>query len=474
MYKRRTICALIAAILALPGNACNSQAQDPGRGVYYIDRDGDGYGVASPLGPDADDNDPEVNTSATFQKKYPDLGEFLKKQDYEAQRIFYISRQGDDRQGLVNDPQKPYATFGYVRGLLRPGDAVIFFEGTYKGKYILGLSKLRGTEQMPIVLMAYPGQKVVLDSTQQAIGGMYSRHLIIDGFVAANSEGWHGEGIGVRFCRNIVFRNIESTGFTRGLIGMQDLHDILIENCVFHANASSHGIYLGARDKPNSNITVRNCISYRNGRHGIQHNGRIKNLVVEDSVIHSNNLAGIALIEGVSDSVIRNNLVFNNNKQGVIFYTYDDRSPAIQPYDQNNNLVENNIIWIGRFSWNGKNQPELHAAIQFKDSTSAQKISMENNTIRANTIVSQQGEVFSFNREDFARNNKIEDNLLFRTSGPDKVMTCLEQDYSFEAFEAFSSQIGRNSFAQPQFADVSDDYFITPELFDFSYPKTRR
>ena len=31
-----------------------------------------------------------------------------------------------------------------------------------------------------------------------------------------------------------------------------------------------HGLYLGARDKPNSNITVVNSLFYRNGRHGVQ------------------------------------------------------------------------------------------------------------------------------------------------------------------------------------------------------------
>jgi hypothetical protein len=97
--------------------------------------------------------------------------------------------------------------------------------------------------------------------------------LIIDGLMLDNTEhAGTGHGIELHLTsrgNNIVFRNIEARNWSSGAHAMCNLRDLIFENCVFHNNRNSHGIYLGAREIPNDNIFVKNCIIYRNGMHGL-------------------------------------------------------------------------------------------------------------------------------------------------------------------------------------------------------------
>ena len=422
--------------------------------AYYIDNDRDGYGVASIFGPDADDNDPEVNTWATVEAKYGDLETFVRHKGYDPNRI------------IVVNPGDSYST-------PQPGDMIVFGSGTGVGNYPFGASNLNGTADAPIVFMAMPGEKVIWDSNGQSIGIDHSSYLVFDGFICTNTSGYTGNGVVIYESSNITLRNIESSSHSRGISGMQDLQNITLEFSVFRDNVT-HGIYLGARDLPNSNITVRNCLSYGNGYHGFQHNGRVTNLLVESNIIQSNKLAGISLIEGVSYSEVRNNLVFNNAKQGIVFYAYDDTPlSGILPYDQTNNLVINNTVWVGYYDFQGNVGPEDHAAVLFNDATKAQNISLDNNVFQNNIFVTYSGTAFQFNQEKFAQTTTVENNIFFR-QGDDLIMSTggsvWEEgavSYDLAEFEVFSDLIASNNFQQPLFSDVSTDYFAQPEKFDF-------
>ncbi|MGZ4162131.1 MAG: right-handed parallel beta-helix repeat-containing protein, partial [Neobacillus sp.] len=317
MFKEASI--LLARDFLPIGEGCTN--------AFYIDNDCDGYGVGSPLGPDADDNDPAINTAKTFINKYRDLNSFLNHLGYKVRNVYYISTDGRDESGEVNNIEKPFATWGKVKKLLKPGDGAIFRGGEYKIRWGINISGLQGTSEQPIVIMAYPGEKVIIDDISVGVGAAGPggcAFVIIDGFVLDNTRNTGlGNGIELHLTtrgRNIVFRNIEARNWSAGVHAMCDLHDLSFENCVFHDNKSSHGVYVGAREIPNSNVSVRNCIIYRNGMHGFQHNGRITNLLLENNIIHSNTMAGVSLLNGVSNSIFRNNLIFNNNRQGIIFY----------------------------------------------------------------------------------------------------------------------------------------------------------
>jgi len=166
------------------GKGCNN--------AYYIGKDCDGYGVASPLGVDADNNDPEVNTPQTVIAKYGNLTNFLHHLGYYPERIFFIATDGDDDTGEVDNINKPYKTWDKVKPLLQPGDMVIYREGTYGG---ITANNLKGTADKPITVIAYPGEKVVIDGAYDSIGVPYTNYLVSDEFILDNSENEYGMGI---------------------------------------------------------------------------------------------------------------------------------------------------------------------------------------------------------------------------------------------------------------------------------------
>src|SRR4029077_13563542 len=121
------------SLLLMSGTACTTWAAvSKGEGcttAFVIDRDCDG-GVGSPLGPDADDTDPSVNTAASALAKYGTIDQVLAHLGYHPTRKLFIATNGDDRRGKPTEETKPYATFAKVGAMLRAGDAVIWRAGT--------------------------------------------------------------------------------------------------------------------------------------------------------------------------------------------------------------------------------------------------------------------------------------------------------------------------------------------------------
>jgi parallel beta-helix repeat protein len=450
--------------------------------AFYIDNDCDGYGAGSPLGPDADDNDPAINTVKTFTNKYRNPNSFLNHLGHKVKNVHYISTDGRDESGDMNNIEKPFATWGKVKKLLSPGDCAIFRGGEYRIRWGMDISGLKGTAEQPIVIMAYPGEKVIIDDLSGGVGAAGPSgcaFVIIDGFVLDNTRNTgRGNGIGLHLtvqAHNIVFKNIEARNWASGVHAMCDLRDIIFESCVFHDNRTSHGIYLGAREIPNNNLFVKNCIIYQNGMHGFQHNGRVTNLLLENNIIHSNTMGGVSLLNGVSNSIFRNNLIFNNNRQGIIFYLYDSPMKGIQPYDQINNLIINNTIWIGRYRWKGDGEePSDHSSIGFADDTKGQSGKMGGNIFRNNILVTYHGPVFRFREERNFQGTVIEKNLLFNDGGASRVIAVNKNYYDFGAFNNLGNVIKNNIYAPPGFTDVSINYYSKPGMFNFDYLPTSK
>ncbi|MCE5325531.1 MAG: right-handed parallel beta-helix repeat-containing protein [Planctomycetaceae bacterium] len=444
-------------------------ARLPGAGSLYIDHDGDGYGPASPLGADADDSDALVNTPDTVKAKYGDnIGALLAKRGYRPGRIFYIAVNGNNASAQADALTKPFATFDAVVGRLRAGDAVLFLAGTYKGKYPVVCQKVAGSDDQPILVAAYPGHRVVIDGASCCVGLEECRNLTFDSLTLISSSGASAAGVSMHYSSRIVLRNIESRGHKWGVHGMQDLHDILMESCVLHDNPGEHGVYLGCRDLANTRVTLRNSLSYRNGRNGFQHNGRVTELLLENNSFHTNTLAGISFINGVSGAVVRDNLIYNNNKQGIVMYTYNDANPGIIPYSQNGNLFERNTVWVGQRGWNGQYEPLNFPAVQFTDSTTAQTVLMSDNIFRDNVLVTQRGPALSFKQRRFLAVTGVENNIIYRMAGPGACLESVPQTVTFAAMAALSNRIQGNKFEDPKFRDVSVNYFAAPEKFDFS------
>ena len=446
--------------------------------AFYIDRDGDGYGVGSPLGPDADDKDPAVNTFQSALAKYGSVQALLNHLGYYPLRIFYISPAGNDAAGAVDEINKPFRNYTAVVKQLRPGDAVIFREGTYvatSDAHMILVSNLHGTAENPITIMGMPGEKVVLDTARYDIASIYvtqSSYINFDNFVATTSTSpGQGRGININFSHHLNFRNIETKNHCWGIIGMQDLHYLLFDNIVAHNNTGEHGIYLGAREYPNSNITIQNSLFYYNNWQGIQINGRGDNYVIANNIIHSNGQIGIQLIQGVCNSTISNNLIFNNAKSPIVFYMYDSTDPNIAPYRQENNLVINNTIWTGPDSNRGNN-PENAASVLFSDTTAKGNFSMNNNIFRNNIFYSYGGEIFRVNSSNALGTMVIENNIFYRVLGDSKVISLQGTNYSMSAFPSLSPLFRNNLYADPMFVDVNRTYHTNPEKFSFKLQST--
>lgn len=426
--------------------------------AYYIDRDCDGYGVASPFGPDADDSDSEVNTPGTILAKYATLDNFLQHLGYNADRIFFIAKDGSDTTGEVDNIDKPYAALrGVVHGLLQPGDMVIFREGNYSdGVGVGGI----GTDTKPVAALAYPGEKVILTAENTALRA--GNYIIYDGFIVEDSS---FDGF---LFHHATFRNIESRHNSRGM-HTDGEHDVLIENCVFHDNGT-HGIYLNGyypTSYPSYNITVRGCISYRNGRHGIQFNGACDNLTVENCIFHSNTLGGISAINGVANSTFRNNLIFNNKTYGIILYNYpeadSDGNNILGIRSTDNNKIINNTIW---------SRSNDAAAIHFNES-SGSTFTYTGNIIRNNILINgswwETAPIEMLQGRHFA-GTTIENNIIYRTEGSVQTAVKLEaQLLTLAQAESQSDSMSSNIYADPKFTDVSLAYTSTPERFNFDY-----
>ena len=143
-----------------------------GNEIYYIDRDGDGFGIGLGyvLGPDADDNDAGVNTPQSVLGKYGTLDKFLAYKGYTALRKIFISPGGNDAQAKVGSADAPYATWSAVKKILQPGDVVLFREGTYPER--ISNKNFGGTKEFSIIIMAYPGETVTFTNcgSQGAMG----------------------------------------------------------------------------------------------------------------------------------------------------------------------------------------------------------------------------------------------------------------------------------------------------------------
>ena len=246
---------------------------------------------------------------------------------------------------------------------LKPRDVVVFRAGTYVDPNMGGGAPVdeSGTAGNPITIMSMPGEVVAFQTNSSyTFDTAGANYLIIDGFTIDNPTNVGlGTGYGCAGTTGTVIRNIEAQRFNY-ISCIDNMHDLVLEKLVHH-HQSEHGLYMGARNNPGTNITVRKSIFYKNGHlsgyGNFQYNGRVTGMVIEDYIFHSSGQWGLSLIMGVSNSVIRNNLIFNNEGHGIVMQVYPGDciggTDGICPYSQTGNLFTNNTIWVGRYDMEG-------------------------------------------------------------------------------------------------------------------------
>ncbi len=428
-------------------------------GPTMIDKDGDGYGVGSPLGPDANDSNASVTTYSSALAKYGSVNGILNALGYNPSRILYVSNSGSNSTGVAGDINHPFADWNGVKGLIKPGDAVIYRAGTYTVP--IGLSYVNGTASAPIDVMGMPGEKVTLDThgvDASALTVSNSSYINVDNFISTSSGATGlARGMNFNYSNHLNFKNIETKNHFWGMTGMQDLHYITLDSIISHDNQGEHGIYLGSRELPSSNITVKNSLMYNNAVQGFQFNGRVSNLDVSNNVIYNNGQVGIHFLEGVSGAHVTNNLVFNNGKQQIVLYKYNSTDSNILPYDMNNNVFENNTIWAD----NG------YTMILFNDATSA-GTAMSGNVFRNNIIENGGGgALFAFSQAKWAPTTTIQNNVLYRFDGGSMLISVSGTGYTASNLQSYSSTWNNNRFGDPKFVAVTPTLMSTPSKLDF-------
>ena len=150
---------------------------------------------------------------------------------------YYVAADGDDNN--TGTEAKPFASIDKAVSLVAPGQTIYVRGGTYNQETTISISK-SGSNDAMISLLAYPGEKVILDCSGQSLGGS-NRGIILTG------NYWHIKGINI-------------TGAGDNGMKIEGGSNNVIENCAFYRNRDT-GLQI---DKGASNNTIKNCDSYYN------------------------------------------------------------------------------------------------------------------------------------------------------------------------------------------------------------------
>ncbi len=313
-----------------------------------VDVDGDGYGVGSGCtGPDADDYNAAIHTAALAKTAYGTLDALYQRSGYYPTRYWTINPStGNDGTGASCTPAnfgggggsdcKDFQHFTAISGSIAAGDAVVFHGGTYSYP-INGVGGSAGTY---VYYLAYPGELPDFVGYPNQWNMLYQGWWVMDG-IKIDLQGDTTSGFGAiqcgtadvgsssPTCANVIIRHVEGLAGTNGVYSFNGLQNILIELCSFHDMTTSHAIYLGSRGMPSNNIQIQRNILYNNLRCGIQFNGRVADLLVQQNMAYqnaqTNNGGGGAdycFENGVHDSFVRGNVSLGS-AFGISLNTYD-------------------------------------------------------------------------------------------------------------------------------------------------------
>jgi cysteinyl-tRNA synthetase len=258
----------------------------------------------------------------------------------------------DGRDDAPGSESQSWASFQHAADSAQPGDTVCFREGSYFIEDTVWITQ-SGTAKDPIVYIAYPGERPVLDGGNE-VGGLLilrqdASYLRISGFMLRNFTDWgvdlEGENRYVRLDHLVVEGGEAGVHFTYGgdelappeggPVEYVTLEDSLIYNSEYTAVDCTPG--------PCNHMTFRRLEVYGSGVEGEASFGvdgiaiaRGYPVLVEDCYIHDNGGDGIDLnsrdrqgyVEGV---VVRSNQVVRNYQNGIKLWA--------------GGRIENNIVW---------------------------------------------------------------------------------------------------------------------------------
>lgn len=543
---RQPLCASPPEILA---SGCTT--------AFFIDKDCSGYGVGvkssgvyplsqgQPVGtpgwyttgdkPDADNEDPTINTTEQWQAKWgidnAGMVRFLqtRKNFSNTRRIFYLSQTGNDSHAKINDPRRPFRSMAPILTELEDlkGGAIIVRGGVWTdlnfnpcpyndGNPCFNLS---GSEGHPVYVMAYPGERV---QTNRGITSVTYRPfphvccVTIDGLIFRADRYGLGDGFSGSDTTSWTFVNCEFAGWHQILFGDHTV-DAVVKNSVFH-DMMFHAIYFGFgghglsqgpgdfdfvldeqryRDGRSPGASYRGRIignvMYNNGASGyepIHINAYIDYPVVEGNIVSFGGGSPFALQTGVYHALIRNNLFFDNGRDCGTLFLYDKPDNHMIPATLRWNTIENNICYVGRPTDVIRGTNPGGGIVQ-KDNTESPGHYIKDTVIRNNIIVTYNKApgapkvAFEFERNSYPKTDTIRDNIIWSSapeSSPADLVMSVSTDavpggadageYNLDGLQAFSANFAGNQYANPEFKNASPALVMTPGAFSFNFLST--
>jgi Right handed beta helix region len=266
-------------------------------------------------------------------------------------RSYYVSPSGNDlNPGTYNEPWK---TLAKASSMIEPGSVLYLRGGTYNGYVSF---RTVGTKTDPVWIMAYPGEKPVIDG-QYANPGSYAAVLVIRGdyIHVANIEVRNSALMGVYIYGNYdtvsnlnVHHNKEN-----GIVIIHGSHST-VENSLIWRNVLSNEYGKGgnwstglsaARDGV-TYATIRNNVVWENWGEGIS-TFEADHTVIENNITHDNYVNNIYISDS-TNVLCQRNLVYTNSGNTYTFGYGEHEGIALG--DEVYNPASANIMVINNIS----------------------------------------------------------------------------------------------------------------------------
>lgn len=368
-------------------------------------------------GPDADDDDATVQTTAQGITKYGTFLAFVQHLGYNPTRIWYFdSSAGDDANSATCHPAAgsfdPATTprcknfWGgdeVIQGTgltFQAGDMFLFRGGTTDAPKVAAqarfYAKMACTSGAPCIFLAYPGEVFVLDNQNNAasdgitIAGLGShdlcsgdpctksyadyastrietKYVTFDGFwITDGYPGrFQGQGISCIGCDYITMKHLNVFHVARGSYFNDNFANTLLTRSVLHQENASHCVYWGGGWSVPKNVGVTDSLLYNCGLPHFQFNGRAEDFYFRRNIVWGDVGSGTSLVTLMKGggsiagypAEISNNVLFNGCNEAMTIDNYPDQ--VDQGYYQwpiGLNIVNNTMVYAEKCSASGNPQ----------------------------------------------------------------------------------------------------------------------
>ena len=265
-----------------------------------------------------------------------------------------------------------------------------FWLGTmsfYRTKFKYRYMKINGLKSYHSNMSAYGGSGMTVitgehnvmencESSWSDVGGgsiVGNYHSIINSKFNHNGMAGLGgsdtRGIKILNCETSYnnYRNWNASWAAGGCKFIPNCHDMIVKGHIAAYNHESPGIWF---DGANSNVTIENCLVYRNGKAGIMYEISTR-AMIKNNICYENAQRGI-YISNSSHNALLNNLCYRNGMAGIAIVAVarpkglhgrgkDDICPGGKNVVWGNVFVDNcwSASWTSKNHQNWRRRPEL-------------------------------------------------------------------------------------------------------------------